>query len=38
MLAEEMRDSSIRDAVKSVTTISGEPRGKIYKLAIEIDN
>ena len=38
MLAEEMRDSSLRDAVKNVTEISGEPRGKIYKLAIELDN
>ena len=38
MLAEEMRYSSLRDAVKNVTTISGEPRGKIYRLAIEIDN
>ena len=38
MLAEEMRDSSLRDAVKNVTKISGLPRGKIYKLAIELDN
>ena len=38
MLAEEMRDSSLRDAVKNVTEISGLPRGKIYKLAIELDN
>jgi hypothetical protein len=38
MLAEEMRGSSLRDAVKNVTEISGLPRGKIYKLAIELDN
>ncbi len=38
MLVEEMRDSSLRDAVKNVTEISGLPRGKIYKLAIELDN
>ena len=38
MLAEEMRDSSLRDAVKNVTEISGLSRSKIYKLAIELDN
>ena len=38
MLAEEMHGSSLRDAVKNVTEISGLPRGKIYKLAIELDN
>ena len=38
MLAEEMRDNSLRDAVKNVTAISGLPRGKIYRLAIRLDN
>jgi 16S rRNA (cytidine1402-2'-O)-methyltransferase len=38
MLAEEMRDNSLRDAVKNVTAISGLPHGKIYKLAIKLDN
>ena len=37
MLAEQLEDSSLRDAVKTVTEISGQPRRKIYKLAIELD-
>ena len=36
MLREEMRNKSLRDAVKAVTEISGEQRRRIYKLAIEI--
>lgn len=34
MLAEEMRDNSLRDAVKIVAEISGQSRRKIYQLAI----
>ena len=37
MLAEQLESSSLRDAVKTVTKLSGEPRRKIYKLAIELD-
>ena len=37
MLAEELQNSSRRDAVKSVTELSGQPRRKIYQLAIKLD-
>ena len=37
MLAEELQISSRRDAVKNVTELSGQPRRKIYQLAIELD-
>ncbi|MFL2844767.1 MAG: 16S rRNA (cytidine(1402)-2'-O)-methyltransferase [Candidatus Puniceispirillaceae bacterium] len=35
MLAEEMRNSSLRDAVITVAEISGQSRRKIYQLAIK---
>ena len=37
MLTEEMQHSSLRDAVKTVTEMSGQPRRKIYQLAINLD-
>ena len=37
MLAEQLENKSLRDAVKTVTELSGQPRRKIYKLAIELD-
>ena len=37
MLAEELQNSSLRDAVKIVTKLSGQPRRKIYQLAIGLD-
>ena len=37
MLAEELQNSSLRDAVKNVTELSGQPRRKIYQMAIELD-
>ena len=37
MLTEEMQNSSLRDAVKTVTEMSGRPRRRIYQLAIELD-
>ena len=37
MLAEELQNSSLRDSVKTVTELSGQPRRKIYQLAIELD-
>jgi len=37
MLEEEMRVTSLRDAVKTVTDVSGVPRRKIYQLAIELE-
>ena len=36
MLREELRAHSLRDAVKTVTEISGKPRKYIYVLAIEV--
>ena len=38
MLAEELQNNSLRDAVKAVTELSGQPRRKIYQLAIELDS
>ena len=37
MLAEELQNSSLRDAVKTVTELGGQPRRKIYQLAIKLD-
>ena len=37
MLTEQLENRSLRDAVKTVTELSGQPRRKIYKLAIELD-
>ena len=37
MLAEELQNSSLRDAVKTVTELSGEQRRKVYQLAIELN-
>ena len=37
MLAEELQNSSLRDAVKTVTKLSGEQRRKVYQLAIELN-
>ena len=37
MLAEELKNSSLRDSVKTVTELSGQSRRKIYRLAIELD-
>jgi 16S rRNA (cytidine1402-2'-O)-methyltransferase len=37
MLREELRDNSLRDAVKTVTEVSGKPRKHVYALAIDID-
>ena len=37
MLAEELKNSSLRDSVKTVTELSGQSRRKIYQLAIELN-
>ena len=37
MLREEMQVTSLRDAVQTVTQISGQPRKKIYSMAIDIN-
>ena len=37
ILTEEMQNRSLRDAVKTVAEMSGQPRRKIYQLAIELD-
>ena len=37
MLADELQNSSLRDAVKTVAELSGQPRRRIYQLAIELD-
>ncbi len=37
MLREEMQSNSLRDAVKTVTQISGQPRKKIYSIAIDLN-
>ena len=36
MLGEELRDKSLRDAVKAVTDITGQPRKRVYGLAIDL--
>ena len=37
MLTDELQNSSLRDAVRAVAELSGQPRRKIYQLAIELD-
>ncbi len=37
MLREELRENSMRDAIKTVTDISGKPRKIIYALAIDMN-
>ena len=37
MLSAQLEHGSLRDAVKTVTELSGQPRRKIYKLAIELN-
>ena len=36
MLRAELEGASLRDAVQSITEMTGQPRKKIYKLAIDI--
>ena len=36
MLREEMQVTSLRDAVQTVTQVSGQPRKKIYSMAIDL--
>ena len=36
MLRAELEGASVRDAVQAITDITGQPRKKIYKLAIDI--
>ncbi len=38
MLREEMQATSLRDAVQTVTQISGQSRKKIYSMAINLNN
>lgn len=38
MLREEMQATSLRDAVQTVTQISGAPRKQIYSMAIDLDS
>ena len=38
MLREEMQATSLRDAVQTVTQISGQPRKEIYSIAIDLNN
>ncbi len=37
MLREELKATSLRDAVQTVTQISGQPRKKIYSMAIDLN-
>jgi len=37
MLREEMQSTSLRDAVQTVTQVSGQPRKKIYSMAIDLN-
>ena len=37
MLREEMEATSLRDAVHTVTQVSGQPRKKIYSMAIDLN-
>ena len=37
MLREEMKAASLRDAVQTVSQISGQPRKIIYSIAIDLD-
>lgn len=36
MLGEELRYKSLRDAVDAVTDITGQPRKRVYGLAIDL--
>lgn len=36
MLREEMKATSLRDAVQTVTKVSGQPRKKVYSIAIDL--
>jgi hypothetical protein len=36
MLRAELEGATLRDAVQTITDITGQPRKKIYKLAIDI--
>ena len=38
MLREEMQATSLRDAVQTVTQVSGQPRKKIYSMAIDLNS
>ena len=38
MLQEEMQTNSLRDAVQTVTQISGQPRKIVYSMAIDLNN
>ncbi len=38
MLREEMQANSLRDAVQTVTQVSGQPRKKIYSIAIDLNS
>ena len=38
MLREEMQTTSLRDAVQTVTQISGQPRKKIYSMAVNLNS
>ena len=38
MLREEMQTNSLRDAVQTVTQISGQPRKKVYSMAIDLNS
>ena len=38
MLTTQMQKGSLRDAVKTISEITGQPRRKIYQLAIELNN
>ena len=38
MLREEMQTNSLRDAVQTVTQITGQPRKKIYSMAIDLNS
>ena len=38
MLRAELEGATVRDAVQIVTDMTGQPRKKIYKLAIDISN
>lgn len=37
LLAEELRNNSLRDAVRTIAELSGQPRRKIYQLAIKLN-
>jgi 16S rRNA (cytidine1402-2'-O)-methyltransferase len=38
MLREELGDATLRDAVQTVTDITGLPRKRVYKIALDITN